>query len=117
MDFTEFLNYKGCTTSFHNPNRPAEKEKPKVGDVLEDVVENSSNGSKHREALIRPDLNTPMIQLKPEVTPSLKKALDQQLSKLTLVTEKGNGDDKKTVNIGDACQQRGCGKTFSGPER
>ncbi|OQV23468.1 Cysteine and histidine-rich domain-containing protein 1 [Hypsibius exemplaris] len=112
VDFTEFLNYKGCATSAHNPEKPPEKEKRKpVEDVVEEVAVN-----KPREALVRPDSSAPLVPLKPEVTASLRKALDEQLGKLTLAGGSGAGNGKEEVKVGDACQQRGCGKLFSGPE-
>jgi cysteine and histidine-rich domain-containing protein len=114
VDFTEFLNYKGCATSFHNPTKPPEKEKPKASDVLDvDPVEVAK--SRPREPLLRPEPTEPMTRLKPEVTPSLSKALAEQLAKLN-VGEKSEGAGKE-VKVGDPCQQRGCGKTFTGPER
>src|SRR5450432_2005381 len=61
VDFTEFLNYKGCATSFHNPNKPAEKEKPaKPIDVIEPV---EISPSKPKEAMIRPDEKESMMKL------------------------------------------------------
>ena len=112
VDFTEFLNYKGCSVARHNPGKPLEKEKAKVADIPDTPVE----PPKPRASTIRPDAQAPMTKLKTEITPLLRKALLKQIINRE-TQQKGEGDAKDAVQIGDACQHRGCGKTFAGPQR
>ena len=76
VDFTEFLNFKGCKTSFHNAEKPAEKPKPTPVEVVLD-----QQPPKPKEVMRRPDVSTNMSILTPEVTESLRKTLTDQLEK------------------------------------
>ncbi|GAU89992.1 hypothetical protein RvY_02476 [Ramazzottius varieornatus] len=111
VDFTEFLNYKGCTISRHNPEKPPEKEKPRAVDIPDISVA----PPKPSAPIVRPDAQTPMTKLKTEVTPSLWKALQEQAGNQE-TQQKGKGDAKDSVRVGDACQHRGCGKAFAGAQ-
>lgn len=91
VDFTEFLNYKGCKTSFHNSAKPAEKEKPKFIEVPEEA---SPPVPRPREPMPRPNREESMTQLEVEVTTSLKNALAEQLSKMKVCPD---GDNKEKV--------------------
>jgi len=63
-DFTEFLNYKGCATSFHNPDKPVE-EKPLVDkSTADEVVEYRPPV---RQSLDRPSFDSPLTLIEPKV--------------------------------------------------
>lgn len=76
VDFTEFLNIKGCELSRHSNVKPVEPEKP-----VEDVVVNEAPKSKPVEpikpsSLVRPDFNDSLVQVAPTVAPALQQAID-----------------------------------------
>lgn len=74
VDFTEFLNIKGCEVSKHSNQKPPEPEKPKQDVVVEEPppmpapVVNSS--------LERVDFNSPLTLIQPTVAPALKQTID-----------------------------------------
>lgn len=74
VDFTEFLNTKGCVVSKHSNQKPPEPEKPKQDVVVEEPppmpspVVNSS--------LERVDFNSPLTLIQPTIAPALKQTID-----------------------------------------
>lgn len=77
VDFTEFLNIKGCVLSKHSDVRktssPVEPPAPKPK-VEESVTVKMPEPLK--STMERPSYSTEMTQLKPIVAPNLKNAID-----------------------------------------
>lgn len=74
VDFTEFLNIKGCELSMHSNQKPPEPEKPKQDVVVEEPPPMPSpviNAS-----LARVDFNSPLTLIQPTVAPGLKQTID-----------------------------------------
>lgn len=74
VDFTEFLNIKGCELSEHSNQKPPEPEKPKQDVVVEEPPPLPSpiiNAS-----LARVDFNSPLTLIQPTVAPALKQTID-----------------------------------------
>lgn len=76
VDFTEFLNIKGCQLSKHSNVKPIEPEKP-----APKVIEEEPEPPKIREpvkpsALERPSFDAELVTLKPTVAPALKQSID-----------------------------------------
>jgi cysteine and histidine-rich domain-containing protein len=63
-DFTEFLNFKGCMVSSHNPEKPTE-EKPEVDKATaNDIVEYRAP---IQQAMDRPVFESPLTIIEPQV--------------------------------------------------
>nr|XP_023028071.1 cysteine and histidine-rich domain-containing protein [Leptinotarsa decemlineata] len=110
IDFTEFLNIKGCTLSKHSNVKPPEPEKPAVKDIPdEEVVEIKPIIA---SCLKRPPLSSELIRIEPKLAPSLK----QQLNTTGLKQEEKTAIESGEIAIGTICKNGGCGKVYSGPE-
>ncbi|XP_044762492.1 cysteine and histidine-rich domain-containing protein [Coccinella septempunctata] len=105
-DFTEFLNIKGCTVSFHSNVKPPEPEKAKTVEV--DVNEVIEVKPIVPNLLPRPPFDTPMAEMKPDIAPSLKQQVFNKKAE-----EKGTSD---TIAVGTACKNGGCKHTYLGPQ-
>ncbi|CAL7934163.1 unnamed protein product [Xylocopa violacea] len=107
IDFTEFLNIKGCTKSSHSNIKPPEPEKSvdksKSNEVIE--VKPLVNGA----GLERPPFDTPQIILKPNVSSTLL----EQIKGLTSIVSNTISETK--VQIGQSCKNNSCKATYNGP--
>lgn len=110
VDFTEFLNYKGCTRSQHSNIKPPEPEKtketieiPPPSKEIRKPIKTQSPG--------RPDFNTTLTKIKPTVAPALKQAIDGLKKKLGKVDESSLKTGE--VPVGTACKNRGCKYSFA----
>lgn len=76
VDFTEFLNTKGCAFSKHSNVKPPEPVKPQKDETETDekVLEVRAPIS---EPLPRPPLDTPLIKIIPTVATALKQSIDE----------------------------------------
>lgn len=74
VDFTEFLNIKGCQVSKHSNEKPPEPEKPKQDVVIEEPPPTPSPIV--NSAMERVDFNTPLTVIQPTVAPALKQTID-----------------------------------------
>lgn len=108
-DFTEFLNIKGCTKSFHSNIKPPEPERRVVDQSKKDeviVVKPPTPSS-----LERPPFDSPLTELKPSVAASLK----QQLEGLVKLESSANEDSGDGVPpIGTSCKNGGCKASYEG---
>lgn len=75
VDFTEFLNIKGCQLAKHSNVKPIEPEKPAPKIVEEEEPEKIPEPLKP-SALVRPPFDSALVTLKPTVAPALKQAID-----------------------------------------
>lgn len=107
-DFTEFLNFKGCTAGKHSNDKPAESEKPNPAEV--DVSVEIER--KPIETMQRPDYDSPCIKLEPIVNPTFKKQMDElELQKKLEVTKLSDW----AIAPGTSCKNGGCKSSFESP--
>ncbi|XP_008558583.1 cysteine and histidine-rich domain-containing protein morgana [Microplitis demolitor] len=104
-DFTEFLNIKGCTKSYHSNEKPPEPVKPAVDKSKAEVIE-------YRAPIIettieRPGFDTPQKNIQATVSDSLMEQVKSLISGSTCVQE------SKIVKIGESCKNRGCNATYA----
>lgn len=109
IDFTEFLNIKGCTKSPHSNIKPPEPEKPlvnksKANEVVEVVVKPLL------PSLERPAFDSSQTILKPTISPTL---LEQVKGLKYSETENKDGN---IVTIGQSCKNNSCKATYKGPD-
>lgn len=90
VDFTEFLNIKGCQLSKHSNVRPVEPEKP-AQEIVEEEEPVKIPEPVKPCALKRPPFETALITLKPTIASALKQSIDN------LVVD----DAKKSTTIND----------------
>ncbi|XP_055697799.1 cysteine and histidine-rich domain-containing protein morgana isoform X3 [Phlebotomus papatasi] len=112
VDFTEFLNIKGCTAGKHSNEKPPEPEKPekKAEDVEFEEVKPIRPPIRESQ-LQRPDFETPLVTLEAKVAPSLKQQIDALAP-----TKKKESEASAEVAVGTTCKNRGCNGTFQSPE-
>lgn len=107
MDFTEFLNIKGCTVGKHSNEKPPEPEKKET--VVEDVKE--IRPPIRKVTAERPSFDAPLTLIEPTVAPSLK----QQIDALVPVVKK-DPNAAATIAVGTSCKNRGCTSTYTSSE-
>jgi len=105
VDFTEFLNIKGCTLAKHSNVKPPEPEKPVKDDSDKDEVVEVR--APIREALPRPPIATPLTVLQPTVAPALKEIV---FATKTPVAQKSSD----SIEVGTSCKNNGCTYSFAG---
>lgn len=77
VDFTEFLNIKGCELGKHSNVKPVEPEKP-APQIVDDVVEPEKMPEPVKpSALERPPFDTEFTTLTPTIAPALKQSIDK----------------------------------------
>lgn len=106
VDFTEFLNIKGCTYSKHSNEKPPEPEKPlrtEIEDEPEVIPEPIKQSTSER-----PPLNSPLTTLVPTIAPSLKRSIDELVSS----ESKTQITDDSVIAIGTTCKNSGCKVTY-----
>ncbi|XP_045195344.2 cysteine and histidine-rich domain-containing protein 1-like [Mercenaria mercenaria] len=123
-DFTEFLNFPGCTSGQHSNEKPKEPETPKpVVDVPDTAIQKEEKPKpemmkqKFVES-VRPSEDEPLQKLKVTVTPSLQKALDKCLQEMSIQSDKdkdiSNGTDD--IKVGTTCKNSSCKATYQSEE-
>ncbi|XP_014276642.1 cysteine and histidine-rich domain-containing protein morgana [Halyomorpha halys] len=114
-DFTEFLNIKGCTVSFHNNVKPPEPEKPVVDKSLADEVIEVKAPAPVVNKIKRPPFETPLVVLKPVVSPALRDVI-LNLSSNTKDCETNDEDKENSQNIplGTTCKNNSCKVVYEG---
>ncbi|XP_023235491.1 cysteine and histidine-rich domain-containing protein 1-like [Centruroides sculpturatus] len=113
-DFTEFLNIKGCTKSFHNNVKPAEPEKPKIEKSNNDeVYKYEAPKYQNLQPMERPSENLTMVKLASTVGSSLKPLLDK-IKDPVKESENKAGVDGTSIPIGTSCKNGGCKQSYEG---
>lgn len=113
-DFTEFLNIKGCTISYHNNTKPEEPEKPKVEKCNKDeVYKYEAPKPQNLQPMQRPNENLTMVKLASIVGSSLKPLLDKVNNSAKEVENK-TGLDGDGIPIGTTCKNPGCKQIYEG---
>ncbi|GFR05839.1 cysteine and histidine-rich domain-containing protein 1 [Trichonephila clavata] len=108
-DFTEFLNIKGCTYSYHSNVKPPEPEKPAVKEMNQEV--SCPKPLEQRVVLPRPDANDPLGHLPAIVGASLKPMLEKMQKEITLVPDIVNDS---VIQLNTPCQNKGCHEVYKG---
>lgn len=107
-DFTEFLNYKGCSLGKHSNEKPIERVRK---NIIDEAFLNNKDDSVKADvvSLKRPSLKTTCVTIKPDVTPAFKKLMDSQdLNKKIKDTSLEDG----FVAIGTMCKHKGCNCSY-----
>ena len=108
VDFTEFLNFAGCTRGRHSRVRPVEPESI-TGDVGEAPPDPAPVREPEERAvrLARPDFAAPMARLEPTVARSLRDQLERNpFKRRDNAAEDDDGDE--AVKVGEPCKNGGC---------
>ncbi|GFY65041.1 cysteine and histidine-rich domain-containing protein 1 [Trichonephila inaurata madagascariensis] len=108
-DFTEFLNIKGCTYSYHSNVKPPEPEKPAVKEMNQEV--SCPKPLEQRVVLPRPDANDPLGHLPITIGSSLKPMLEKMQKEITLVPDIVNDS---VIQLNTPCQNKGCHEVYKG---
>lgn len=109
IDFTEFLNIKGCTKAKHsNEKPPIPNESPVDKSKLNEVIEVTVKPLNNVVTLARPSFDTPQLHLVPTISP----ALLEQIKGLTASSADKPLDNK--VQIGQSCKNSSCNGTYEG---
>lgn len=88
VDFTEFLNIKGCTYSKHSNIKPPEPEKSEKNENDKNVVVEVR--APIRKPMQRPPIETPMTIVKPTIAQALKDTIDSLKVKTGKIKEDGD---------------------------
>lgn len=108
IDFTEFLNIKGCTRSKHSNEKPLEPEKPPVEtSKLDKVIQNVTRLANNKISSERPPFNAPQLTLSPTISPILL----EQIKGLTALENKPTDN---VIQIGQTCKNNCCKGTYMG---
>lgn len=116
VDFTEFLNIKGCTFGQHSNVKPPEPEKPANGAESEEAPA-APPAAKIPEpvrasTLVRPPFESPLTTLEPTVSDAFKKQIDD-LPEVTTSVAKKSSEPEETAP-GTICKHGGCNYAFEG---
>ncbi|XP_034950511.1 cysteine and histidine-rich domain-containing protein [Chelonus insularis] len=109
-DFTEFLNIKGCTKSYHTNQKPVEPEKPPVDKSKVDEVIEYRAPVHNVPAMKRPPFETPQIIMTPVVSSTLLEQIKG------LIANEPSTEDKSIVKIGESCKNKPCKASYQGPQ-
>lgn len=97
VDFTEFLNIKGCQLSQHSNVKPIEPEKPAPNEVvIEEEPPKKMPEPVKPSALKRPPFESELTTLKPTIAPALKQSIDNLVIS---DTKKASNDIKYLILI------------------
>ncbi|KAH8358807.1 hypothetical protein KR093_002548 [Drosophila rubida] len=102
VDFTEFLNIKGCTLAKHSNIKPPEPERPAKDDNEADKEAVIEVRAPIKESLPRPAIETQFTVVQPTVAPALKETVDAL--KVTAVAE---------IAVGTSCKNNGCSFSYT----
>lgn len=110
VDFTEFLNIKGCQLSNHSNVKPAEPEKPPQ-DIVDDEPPKVVNKPVKPSPLVRPAHHTELVKLAASIAPALHQAIDK-LDATTNGAEQITSSKSTEITVGTTCKNGGCGQTY-----
>ncbi|XP_063136101.1 integrin beta-1-binding protein 2 isoform X1 [Rattus norvegicus] len=115
VDFSEFLNIKGCTVGPHCAEKLPEVPQPE-GPATSSLQEQKPLNTipKSAETLLR---ERPKSEMPPKLLPLLiSQALGVALEQKELDQEPGAGLDNSLIWTGSSCQNPGCDAVYQGPE-
>ncbi|XP_037082848.1 cysteine and histidine-rich domain-containing protein 1-like [Pollicipes pollicipes] len=112
VDFTEFLNTKGCTKGFHSDVKPVEPEKPQKEasppSREQQIFSPQTPNRKLEPPAPRPPFDSPMTELPCTVAPSLSQALKQRATD----PARPEAADAGQLQPGTSCKNGGCKETY-----
>ncbi|KAL4716399.1 hypothetical protein ACJJTC_006761 [Scirpophaga incertulas] len=109
VDFTEFLNIKGCTLSKHSNVKPPEPEKKGLDKELEKKEVIEIRALVTGPQLPRPPFESPLTKLEARIADSLKEVV-QKISQSVPASKNG------IVEIGTSCKNGGCNISYAGSD-
>lgn len=110
-DFTEFLNFQGCSKGKHSNEKPVEPEKPKT--ILDiDIEKKITERRIEVEPVTRPSFESKCTHLEPYVNPPFKQQMDQMDMTKKMQTASIDG----SVPIGTSCKNGGCRSSYESTE-
>ncbi|CAH2076584.1 unnamed protein product, partial [Iphiclides podalirius] len=109
VDFTEFLNIKGCTLSKHSNVKPPEPEKKQLDKELDKKAVIEVRAPILGPQLPRPPFDSPLVTVEAHIADSLKNVVQ-------LTPQKSVADSDGTVAIGTCCKNGGCNTAYEGPQ-
>lgn len=112
VDFTEFLNIKGCTMAKHSNVKPPEPEKTSNQDVVMDEPPPPKIPRPIRSTIKRPAWESPLTTMEPIVAPAFKKQIDEL--PIDQATVKTFTTDPTEVQPGTICKHGGCTYSYEG---
>lgn len=113
VDFTEFLNIKGCTKGKHSNEKPPEPEKPAKDCIeIEEPPSPKIPEPVKASSLVRPSWDSPLTTMNATVAPAFMKQIDELPE--TTVTHKKTSGDPTEVAKGTRCKHGGCTYSFEG---
>ncbi|XP_041596871.1 integrin beta-1-binding protein 2 isoform X2 [Vulpes lagopus] len=116
VDFSEFLNIKGCTVGPHCAEKLPEAPQPEVPATSSSLQEQKPLNTipKSAETLHR---ERPKSELPPKLLPlNISQALEMALEQKELDQEPGAGLDSSLIRTGSSCQNPACDAVYQGPE-
>ncbi|XP_076775033.1 integrin beta-1-binding protein 2 isoform X3 [Arvicanthis niloticus] len=116
VDFSEFLNIKGCTVGPHCAEKLPEVPPQPEGSATSSLQEQKALNTipKSAETLLR---ERPKSEMPPKLLPLLiSQALGVALEQKELDQEPGAGLDNSLIWTGSSCQNPGCDAVYQGPE-
>ncbi|XP_051683160.1 integrin beta-1-binding protein 2 isoform X2 [Oryctolagus cuniculus] len=116
VDFSEFLNIKGCTMGPHCAEKLPEAPQPEGPATSSSLQEQKPLNTipKSAETLRR---ERPKSELPPKLLPlNISQALEMALEQKELDQEPGAGLDSTLIRTGSSCQNPGCDAVYQGPE-
>jgi len=119
-DFTEFLNFPGCTKGKHSNEKPVvpekKKEKPlEIGEVYKEEMPKPRAPTQKKIERPRDDIEKK--QIKVIIGSSLKSALQRYKTRVEEEKVKqASGEANDTVQIGASCKHNTCECKYLGPD-
>ncbi|XP_041988449.1 cysteine and histidine-rich domain-containing protein [Aricia agestis] len=110
VDFTEFLNIKGCTQSKHSNVKPPEPEKKALDKELDKKEVIEVRAPIVGPQLVRPPFDTPLVTLEARIADSLKDIVNKSAQQTAKSSESG------AIEIGTTCKNGGCNVSYEGPQ-
>ncbi|KAG1649409.1 Cysteine and histidine-rich domain-containing protein 1 [Nymphon striatum] len=107
IDFSDFLNTKGCAKGLHSNVKPKEPEKPKP--VKDESSKEISYTPPVQKPMERPSEDMPVTRLPVTIGASLKTALNAKPKVTNVNTDGGN-----ELKIGTLCKNGGCKTVYEG---
>ncbi|PAA50911.1 hypothetical protein BOX15_Mlig003173g3, partial [Macrostomum lignano] len=133
VDFTTFLQIKGCSKGPHNPVKPPPPPKPeRSAEIYNEpvLVRRPAEAASNGEAASRPPVDEEKLPLNKQVDSRLLAELDKTAERRRAEAEKAAASgsaqqpdsaasassDNGSVAMGTGCKNSGCRATYSGPQ-
>lgn len=131
VDFTEFLNIKGCQLTKHSNVKPSEPVKPRLSPHEEAAAAAAADAAAvpvpvrkpiepiKPSLLQRPDFEAPLQRIEPVVAPALRASIDAIVPIISRSSEADAAEQRQqkigAVLPGTICKNGGCGQAYETP--